>query len=227
MLRWQEGLVAGTIFWDVDTQVDFMVPGGKLYVPDAAAITANLARLTGYARERGIPRVASVDDHRLQDPEISDTPDFRETYPPHCLHGTEGQRKIPATAMASPVVVPNRREDPAALGARLRAHRGEILIEKSRFDVFTNPNTSAVLDALDPQTIVVYGVAQDVCDAQAIRGFLERGQAAVVFVEDAARPIDAARGRALLAEWKTRGVQVMRTADVLAGRLPEPVLPVR
>lgn len=211
--------MAGTIFWDVDTQVDFMVPGGKLYVPDAAAITANLERLTNHARERGIPRVASVDDHILQDPEISDTPDFRETFPPHCLRGTEGQKKIPATAMASPVVVPNRREDPAALRARVRGHRGEVLIEKSRFDVFTNPNTEAVLDALAPQTIVVYGVAQDVCDAHAVRGFLERGGSRVVFVEDAARPIDAERGRELLEEWKRRGVVVARTEDVLAGRV--------
>lgn len=212
--------MAGTIFWDVDTQVDFMVPEGKLYVPDAVAITSNLERLTRHARENGIPRVASVDDHTLEDPEISDTPDFRETFPPHCLRGTEGQKKIAATAMTSPLVVPNRAEDPATLRARLRGHRGEILIEKSRFDVFTNPNTGTVVDALDPGTIVVYGVAQDVCDAHAIRGFLDRGGASVVFVEDAARPIDAARGRELLEEWKRRGVVVARTEDVLAGRLP-------
>jgi nicotinamidase/pyrazinamidase len=211
--------LAGTIFWDVDTQVDFMVPEGKLYVPDAVAITGNLERLTAHAREKGIPRVASVDDHTLQDPEISDAPDFRETFPPHCLRGTEGQKKIAATAMLSPVVVANRPEDPAALRARLGGHRGEVLIEKSRFDVFTNPNTGAVLDALAPETIVVYGVAQDVCDAHAIRGFLRRGGARVVFVEDAARPIDAARGAELVEEWKRQGVTVTRTADVLAGRI--------
>jgi nicotinamidase/pyrazinamidase len=218
--------VAGTIFWDVDTQVDFMVPGGKLYVPDAAAITPNLERLTRHARERGIPRVASVDDHTPEDPEISGTPDFRETFPAHCLRGTEGQEKIPATALRSPVVVPNVAEEPAALRARVRGHHGEILIEKSRFDVFTNPNTEAVLDALAPDTIVVYGVAQDVCDAHAIRGFLERGRCRVVFVEDAARPIDAARGRELLEGWKRQGVVVVRTEDVLAGRLPAWSLPV-
>jgi nicotinamidase/pyrazinamidase len=219
--------VPGTIFWDVDTQVDFMVPGGKLYVPDAVSITGNLERLTRHAREGGIPRVASVDDHSPEDPEISDAPDFRETFPPHCLHGTEGQKKIAATAMRSPVVVGNRREDPESLRSRLRRHRGEILIEKTRFDVFTNPNTAAVLDALAPATIVVYGVAQDICDAHAIRGFLERGQAGVVFVEDAARPIDPARGRELLEEWKRRGVRVVRTDDVLAGRLPEAAFPDR
>ena len=95
--------------------------------------------------------MASVDDHTLQDPEISDTPDFRETFPPHCLRGTEGQKKIAATAMRSPVVVANRPEDESGLRARLRGHRGEILIEKSRFDVFTNPNTVTVVDALAPE----------------------------------------------------------------------------
>jgi nicotinamidase/pyrazinamidase len=222
-----ERAVAGTIFWDVDTQVDFMVPEGKLYVPDAVAITANLERLTRHAREQGIPRVASVDDHTLRDPEISEAPDFRETFPPHCLHGTEGQKKIAATAMRSPVVVANRALDPADVAAGVRGHRGEILIEKSRFDVFTNPNTDAVLDLLAPETIVVYGVAQDVCDAHAIRGFLRRGGALVVFVEDAARPIDAARATELLQEWKRQGVVVARTGDVLAGRLPAAAFPAR
>jgi nicotinamidase/pyrazinamidase len=212
--------VPGTIFWDVDTQVDFMVPEGKLYVPDAAAITPNLERLTRYARENGLVRVASVDDHTLQDPEISASPDFALTFPPHCLHGTEGQRKIPATAMRAPVVVPNRVQDAADLAARVGGHRGEILIEKNRFDVFTNPNTEAVIDLLAPDTVVVYGVALDVCDAHAIRGFLRRGGTRIVFVEDAARPIDAARGAALLGEWRGQGVSVVGTEDVLAGRIP-------
>jgi nicotinamidase-related amidase len=190
------------------------------------AITGNLERLTRHARETGITRVASVDDHSPGDPEISDAPDFRETFPPHCLHGTEGQEKIAATAMRSPVVIPNRREDPESLRSRLRGHRGEILIEKARFDVFTNPNTEIVVEALSPESIVVYGVAQDVCDAHAIRGFLERGRS-VIFVEDAARPIDATRGRELLEQWKRQGVRVVRTADVLAGRLPAAAFPVR
>jgi nicotinamidase/pyrazinamidase len=206
------------VFWDVDTQVDFMVPEGKLYVPGAAEIAPNLGRLTRHARARLISRVASVCDHVLEDPEISATPDYRTTFPPHCLRGSEGQRKIPATAMENPVVVPNRREDPALLRRRLERHTGEILIEKNAFDVFSNPNTGVLLDTLQPDTLVVYGVAQDVCDAHAIDGFLKRGGCRVVFVADAARPIDALRGAELLAEWKQRGVGVVTTADNLAGR---------
>ncbi|HET9316788.1 MAG TPA: isochorismatase family protein [Vicinamibacteria bacterium] len=204
------------VFWDVDTQVDFMRPDGKLYVPGAVEIAPALAELTRASRRPGIVRVASVCDHVLEDDEISDTPDFRSTFPPHCLRGTPGQAKVPETALGDPLVVPNRPEDPALLATRLARHAGEVLIEKNHFDVFTNPNTSAVLDALAPDTVVVYGVAQDVCDAHAIAGFLKRGGLRVVFVEDAARAIDPARGAALLAEWKAQGVQVMRTAEVLA-----------
>ena len=204
------------VFWDVDTQVDFMRPEGKLYVPGAVEIGPALDELTRAAARPGIVRVASVCDHVLEDDEISGTPDFRNTFPPHCLRGTPGQAKVPETALADPLVVPNRPEDPALLASRLARHAGEVLIEKNHFDVFTNPNTSAVLDTLAPDTIVVYGVAQDVCDAHAIAGFLKRGGLRVVFVEDAARPIDAARGAALLADWKRQGVEVMRTAEVLA-----------
>src|SRR5262245_29953188 len=107
--------MSGVVFWDVDTQVDFMVPEGKLYVPGAVEITENLARLTRHARARNLPRVASVCDHVLEDAEISAAPDLRTMFPPHCLRGSAGQRKIPATAMENPVVVPNRAEDPAGL----------------------------------------------------------------------------------------------------------------
>jgi nicotinamidase/pyrazinamidase len=207
--------VSGIVFWDVDTQVDFMHPDGRLYVPGAVEIVPALQALTLHARARGIVRVASVCDHVPGDDELSDRPDFVTTFPPHCLRGTAGQAKIPETAQAAPVVVPNRAEDPAVLAARLVRHTGEILIEKNHFDVFTNPNAGALVDALAPETVVVYGVAQDVCDAQAIAGFLRRGGARVVFVEDAARAIDPARGAALLAEWKARGVAVLQTADVL------------
>lgn len=207
--------MSGTVFWDVDTQVDFISPDGRLYVPGAVEIVPALAALTRHARTRGIVRVASVCDHVTGDDELSDTPDFLNTFPPHCLRGTAGQAKIAETAMGAPVVVPNRPEDPAVLAGRLTRHTGEILIEKNHFDVFTNPNAAALVDALAPETVVVYGVAQDVCDAQAIAGFLRRGGVRVAFVEDAARAIDAARGAALLDEWRSRGVTVLRTADVL------------
>src|ERR671925_2161026 len=93
----------GRILWDVDTQVDFMLPEGKLYVPGAEATAPAMRRLVEAARAAGIPHVASADDHELTDEEISDEPDFRRTWPPHCLRGTRGARKVPETEQEDPV----------------------------------------------------------------------------------------------------------------------------
>jgi len=73
------------IFWDVDSQYDFMKADGKLYVPDAEQLIPNLRKLTDYAHGHGIRVVASADDHVLNHGEISANPDWKTTFPPHCL----------------------------------------------------------------------------------------------------------------------------------------------
>ena len=206
--------MAGRILWDVDTQVDFMEPSGKLYVPGANDVAAAMERLVDAARAVGIVHVASADDHELTDPEISEVPDFRSTYPPHCLRGTRGCEKILETKQRDPLplsLVPY----PPGLLPRLIAGRREILLLKKSFDVFTNPNTDPLIAALDPDEIVVFGVATDVCDDAAILGFLQRGRR-VRFVEDAARGLDEARTAACTAVWRERGVEFSSAEEVVA-----------
>ncbi len=197
------------ILWDVDTQVDFMDPQGKLYVPGAEEAAPAMARLVTAVREAGLVHVASADDHELTDAEISDEPDYTTTYPSHCLRGTRGARKILET----------EQEDPVPLGlapvpSRFLQGREFLLLKKS-FDVFTNPNADALLDALDPDEVVVFGVATDVCDDAAIRGLLDRGRP-VRFVEDAARGLDEARTAACEAAWRARGVEFTTAEEVTA-----------
>ncbi len=81
--------------------------------------------------------------------------------------------------------------------------------------MFTNPNTDPLLAALDPDEIVVFGVATDVCDDAAILGFLQRGRR-VRFVEDAARGLDEARTAACTAVWRERGVEFSSAEEVVA-----------
>ena len=74
------------VFWAVDVQADFMLPGGKLYVPGAEKLIPNIQRLVSAAIENGVLLVASGDSHPENDPEF-------ETFPPHCLRGTPGARE--------------------------------------------------------------------------------------------------------------------------------------
>jgi nicotinamidase/pyrazinamidase len=197
------------LLWDVDTQFDFMLPEGKLYVPGAEETAPAMARLVEGARVAGLVHVASADDHELTDPEISPEPDFLTTYPPHCLRGTRGARKVPETEQVDPVPlgllpVP----DEYVVGR-------EFLLLKKHFDVFTNPHAARLIELVDPEEILVFGVATDVCDDAAIRGMLERGRR-VRFVEDAARGLDEARTSSCIAAWRTAGVELSTVDEVLS-----------
>ena len=197
------------VLWDVDTQIDFVRANGKLAVPGAEEVVPAMARLVEAARTAGIPHVASADDHELTDPEISLEPDFSTTYPPHCLRGTRGAQKIPETEQL----------DPVPLGSGLVSDRylsgREFLILKKHFDVFTNPNADVIVRLLDPDEIVLFGVATDVCNDAAIRGLLQRGRT-VTFVEDAARGLDDSRTARCTAAWREGGVRFATTDEVAA-----------
>jgi nicotinamidase/pyrazinamidase len=206
--------MSGVVLWDVDTQVDFMLPDGKLYVPEAEHAIPAMARLVSAARDAGVAHVASADDHELTDPEISDEPDFVNTYPPHCLRGTRGASKIAETDQRDPLPLSLVPYPPGLLPGLLDGRR-EILLLKKNFNVFTNPNTDALLNVLDPDEIVVFGVATDVCNDAAIRGFLQRGRR-VVFVEDAAKGLDTGRTEACTAFWRSGGVEFRAASEVAA-----------
>jgi nicotinamidase/pyrazinamidase len=206
------------VFWDVDTQRDFMEPGGALYVPGAEQLIPNLRRLTHHARGGAGRIVASICDHTASDAEISTAPDFRRTFPPHCLRGTPGREKITATRPLRPVFVENRVYERAELERLVSGHTGEIVVKKQEFDVFTNPAAGLLVEILRPEHVVVYGVAQDVCVHRAILGLAARG-VGVRFVEDASRPIDPEAAAGCTDAWRGLGVHFVTTADVVEGRI--------
>jgi nicotinamidase/pyrazinamidase len=191
-----------TFFVDVDTQVDFIDPAGALYVPEAEKLIPNLARLTEAARERGIPVICSVDAHQENDPEFAD-------WPPHCVAGSPGQRKIPETSWEDAIVV---RNSPQRVNLRPGA---QILIEKRIYSLFDNVNIGVVLRKIGGRSCVVYGVATDVCVKAAVQGFLERGYT-VRLVTDAIRAVTKEEGRAAIDEMCAAGAKLATTDEVLA-----------
>jgi nicotinamidase/pyrazinamidase len=191
------------LFWDVDTQFDFMHPAGKLYVPGAEAIIPNLQRLTRFAAEHQIPIVASTDAHLSTDPEFSQ-------YPSHCLQGTPGQRKVEGTLLPQYFTIPNRKiELPSDLG-----RYPQIILEKQTVDVFTNPNTEALLTLMGRPEIVLYGVVTEICVDHAARGLI-RHDFRVHLVEDAVRSLDSACGQTTGHLVRQHGGRLLTTGQVL------------
>jgi nicotinamidase/pyrazinamidase len=202
------------VLWDVDTQVDFMEPSGALYFAGAEEAAPAMARLVEAARAAGMVHIASADDHELIDPEISREPDWQSTFPPHCLRGTRGAEKIPETKQHDPLPLSLVPFPPAVLGELIRGRR-EILLLKKSVNVFTNPNTDPLLDTLDPDEVILFGVATDICDDETIRALLRRGRR-VRFVEDASRGLDEERVAACTAAWREGGVEFTSAEEVAA-----------
>ncbi len=196
-----------TLFFDVDTQCDFMLPGGRLYAQGAERIIPALKSLTQLSLDLGIRIAGHVDRHFPTDAELARNGGL---YPDHCMDGTAGQRKINETAPRNPIFVENRELREDELAAAL-AHRGELFIEKQDVDVFVgNRNTRKLIPRLLERVsdVVIYGVCTDICVDYVVRGLLGYGRRLHV-VTDAIAPLDRDRAATCLDSWRAAGVDLL------------------
>lgn len=189
------------IFFDIDTQRDFMLPDGALYVPGAEEIIPLLKRITEFASEEKNLLISSADAHKKDDPEFCD-------FPPHCVKGTPGQEKIAETLTENRIILdlqaqPNLDPDKYQ----------QIIIEKQVFDVFSNPNTDIILTRVNPEQIFVYGVATDYCVKSAVLSTLARGYNVTV-IEDVIRAVDKKSGEAAISEMKKSGAKFINSSEL-------------
>lgn len=197
------------IFWDVDTQGDFMLPGGKLYVPGAEELIPNLRRLTDQARKDRVFLVSDACVHTPDDPEF-------QRFPPHCVRGTEGAEMIPETVARRFLILPNRRE--ARVPEDLTPYQ-QVILEKQTLDVFDNPLTETVIERLKKFTdagaeFFVFGVVTEYCVRCVAKGLLERGRR-VALVEDAIKTLNADDGEKALGELRSLGAKMISTREAI------------
>lgn len=180
-----------TVFFDIDTQLDFLFPAGALYVPGAEQLPGRLARLNRYAAEHGNVVISTVDAHTEDDAEFAD-------WPPHCVAGTIGQNKPAATLLERRVVIPNARRESNVAGVQ------QILLEKQAFDCFTNVNLADTLAGLKAERYVVYGVITEICVKFAAMNLLDTGRK-VELVTDAVCGANQSAASETIREFTARG----------------------
>ncbi len=184
-----------TVYFDVDTQYDFLLPSGALYVPGAEHVISRISALNRHAAANRIPLVSTTDAHSENDAEFS-------AWPPHCIVGTMGQRKPESTLLSRRTVVSSKLERINVEGFE------QIILEKQNIDCFTNPNLPALLEALKGDHYVVYGVATEVCVQCAAFGLLGDGRR-VEIVADAVRHLDQSKANQMFQEFRLRGGYVI------------------
>lgn len=196
-----------TVFFDVDTQLDFLFPAGALYVPGAERIIPAVAQFAEFAVLNGIPVIATLDAHTENDSEFT-------AWKPHCVVGTVGQQKPVTTLLPKSVVLPSTPRDLAVTPEV--ALSSQILLEKQHISCFTNPNLKPLLSILKADRYVVYGVVTEVCVQEAVLGLLALG-GRVDLVTDAVRSIDQKKGEELFSTVRDRGGVLTTVAGIING----------
>ena len=189
-----------TVFFDVDTQIDFLFPAGALYVPGAERILPAIAKLNQYAASHGILVVSTMDAHAENDPEFRD-------WPAHCVVGTAGQAKPASTLLDRRAVLSSQ-----ACGMQL-AEVDQLLVEKQWLDCFRNPNLNPMLAELTADRFVVYGVVTEICVRFAALGLLATGERVEV-VTDATKNLSEEGRERFFAEFVDGGGKLISVAEI-------------
>ena len=191
------------IFWAVDCQKDFIEPTGALYVKDAETIKPNLKKLTDFAKENNIMVVNTADMHNPPDEELSDNPDYITTFPSHCMNGSNSMEFIEEThpsCITASVLSYNAGFNSIDVNCK------NIIIYKNKFDVFEgNPHTNKFLDLINPDIVIVYGVATNFCVNCAVLGLRKRG-IEVIVIKDAIKELPNLSVIDIFHEWDMQGV---------------------
>ena len=182
-----------------------MLPGGALYVPGAERMIPKLRRLFDFARKNEISILSTMDAHVPNDPEF-------QQFPPHCVQGTEGQRKIDETLLPRPLVFSTKPADRNLMDA-VRKHQ-QIIVEKQTLEPFSNPMLPRLLRVLPPHAIV-FGVATEYCVKLVCLG-IRRAGVPVALVTDATRALAPNTEKEALEEMRKAGVEFI-TLETLLG----------
>lgn len=202
----------GLLFWNVDTQFDFVDPHGKLYVRGAEKLKPIWQEITNWAKIKSVRVVNTCDYHDVNSIEISLNHDFIHTFPSHCIAETTGCEFIKETNPENSVIINWNADYDFLFENSIQKKNRNIIIRKDAFDVFSgNPHSEKILSILNPEKIVIYGVTTNVCVDFAVVGLSQRVKKVFV-IEEAIKelphlplPFD---------KWKKLGVEMIRLEDL-------------
>ncbi|MCL5281997.1 MAG: isochorismatase family protein [Planctomycetes bacterium] len=197
-----------TIFWDVDTQFDFMKPQGTLYVPGAEEIIDKVGAARRFALENGFSILSDVDWHRLDNPEISLQPDMKTTFPPHAMAGTPGAERVGDLGDVPIDYTEIDEVDMAQLRQLVQKDQFHIVIRKQSLNVFDNPNTHKLVDLIRPEHVIAFGVALDCCVYYVLTELSKHKGVKLSLLTDATKGLHTRPDEEVYDELRRRGVEI-------------------
>lgn len=220
-----------TIIVDVDTQRDFMLQEGALYVHAETTVRMAIARVLQQGQREGAPVIGSIDTH------AHDAWEFASNggpFPPHCVKGSPGWLRVFHDVPKRTRFVPMQNVDAEVRNLVGEAKKGEgnrmldadalaaealdgvgVYFEKEVYSLFSNPAAAPVIAALVEAMGGAEAVRFDVlgyctggyCVDAAAQGLRERGYTVRVLAFATAAMGGASAAERSAAELRAAGVE--------------------
>ncbi|MCX8205457.1 MAG: cysteine hydrolase [Candidatus Nezhaarchaeota archaeon] len=174
----------------IDMLNDFVE--GSLKLPGAEGLVPNIKKLLEAARQRGVPIVYVCDAH------LEKVDRQLELWGPHALRGTWGAKVV----------------------SGLEPLKGDFVVEKRRYSGFYETGLDLLLRELGVDTLILTGVATEVCVQHTAADAYYRGYRLVV-VEDCVKGVSEEAHRAGLEAMKRLyGAKVVKLSEALSFLAP-------
>ena len=183
----------------IDVQNDF-TEGGSLGVDGGAAVAAHVSQLLAQHPERYSHVFASRDWHDAENDNgghISQTPDFVETWPPHCIAGSPGAEYHPDL-------------DLSLIDVHVRKGQGRPAYSIFEGTTDQGETVGHTLDELGITDIDVAGIATDYCVRASALDAIESGRRVRVLA-DLVAGVAADSSAAALVELEAAGAEIVET----------------
>lgn len=200
------------VFWNVDTQYDFVDPRGSLYVKDAQMLIPLWEEILAFVRANDIRLVSTKDHHFLDSEEISDTPNFVTSFPPHCIAYEDGEKSVLSMIddQGACVVWDSVLSEEELL--RIYDSERSLVLLKDKFNFeIGNPNSKNLLSHFKEREVYVFGVAENVCVSEAAMALASNGFSVTV-ITDAVKGIPGLETP--YDRWEALGIRKMSWSDI-------------
>jgi len=196
---------------DIECQRDFFLPGGSCYTKNATEAARNIYRLFNWAREHNVAVMSTV--LRVRQSEHGPMASA-----PHCIEGTDGERKLVRTVLPSRINLGMR--NTTDLPVRLFHDHQQVIFEKRDTDIFAHTRIERMITELPANvTFIICGAGVAKGIVQAAVGLRTRGFP-VILASDAVLDIGDPLAEMSYRRMDAKGVIFAATSEIVA---PKPI----
>lgn len=197
---------ASRVLLDMNTQCDFLLARGAVPVSNRASVIESVRKLMNWARLSRMPVISTLDCHRPGE--------SLHGLPPYCMDRSPGQKKLPFTLLPKRVILygDNTLDVPNDPFRRFR----QVIVTKRNRDFLSNPKADRLINALDCEYFLIFGMIAEHCVKAAALGLMAR-QRRVAVVTDACGHWSRTESQLAFCQIEAKGAVLVTTEELITG----------